>query len=404
MPASIEFQSHFPKEASEMRVTGLPPLQAMVDKADAFHNAGKEPVTLEEHPDTYLYPSATISALSFFVAFTKYHKLNVVLEEGPNPICYVGDIQDAAKLVMQCIKGYFGGFESHVPNITEASSLALTRLDAWTSVYLSMHVVHSDIYDDRNLSGDARAMYCTCPGYSGDGTCWHMAHCLRYISPAADDTEGMPSLMPEEEEEVEEADHESSVEEEEVFMPEMENEEIFDGDDTPAGPVLAVPPMQLVLNEPWVKSFEEKRHGLKNTARLCNMLASLHENAAKGIAIQYLAECRRRSQWRFELAKAGTSRCQACRELIPKGGPRLAWCPGSFDVRVYKEFPGYDKGSWHVGCAVLVSKLLVPCNYLIPITPGVVVMEMSGANPTDALVINNLVKKDYKDLRALANM
>ena len=61
--------------------------------------------------------------------------------------------------------------------------------------------------------------------------------------------------------------------------------------------------------------------------------------------------------------------------------------------------PGYNRGNWHVSCAVLASKICVPRNCLREVDMAMV-GQLSGATAVDAPIIEAMAKKQYVFLRA----
>ena len=99
-----------------------------------------------------------------------------------------------------------------------------------------------------------------------------------------------------------------------------------------------------------------------------NLQATLERISLSRVVVQSNRDCQKRTV------------CQGCRGYMIHGSPRMAWNPRTFNVDQLGQMPRYSKGNWHVGCAILMSKVPSRRNCLREVDPRVV-GGLTGASP-----------------------
>ncbi len=362
--SSTQFHKHFPTNSRQSRVTNLPALRAMLEKAAKFHADGGRPTVLPGAPGEYYFKSNTIpqfvlpdkKRMQFPVGH--WHEVEAVQRD-------LGSAQLCAEQVRAGLNGDLSHFESVAPKRSQFTGyVALKRLDIFADMYLSMHRVAEDADGIR---------WCTCPGYWDDSVCWH---CSYYEQFAQDQClEGMVA-----DEGVEEEEEEEDAVEDQEDQGSSAEEEVPQRDAGEGHP-----------NMP--QAYRKERHGPLDSLVLARLLEKLHSHGHLG---KVLADAGRKT-WKFEYAKSGRSCCKGCQGAIAMKEPRLEWTiqmqPGQ------SRLVGGNAGFWHVACGILTSKLVASKNLLSPVTPQVVAM-WSGATTEDAPVIDSLAAADYVFLKA----
>ena len=139
--------------------------------------------------------------------------------------------------------------------------------------------------------------------------------------------------------------------------------------------------------------YNQGRHGPHDCLALQQTLLNITVSRSRIVSLSS------RGMWTFHLCIRQTV-CKGCDGTMSKNCPRLSWDPRTTQISEgLRAMPGYNRGNWHVSCALLASKISVPRNCLREVDMAMV-GQLSGATANDAPIIEAMVEKQNVFLRA----
>ena len=158
----------------------------------------------------------------------------------------------------------------------------------------------------------------------------------------------------------------------------------------------AIPPaIHLQDSASWLvdAGYDQGSHGPHDCLALQQTLLNITVSRSRIVSLS------NRGMWTFQFCIQQTA-CKGCNGIMLKNCPRLSWDPRTTQrPEGLRAMPGFNRGNWHVSCAILASKIVVPGNCLLKVDMAMV-CQLPGATAVDAPIIEAMAEKQYVFLRA----